>query len=149
MLTTTFRQWSVNLCPRCESTFYDEKVLATLLRQPDLRLSYLRPALLPNLASPHPGEDQRTRVDCPVCQTKMTREAYSSSNPMLVDRCVEGHGIWLDDGELGNLVSEWENSHQHVEPGFWESLRRLLGLQPNIVIDDESVEESVSAQDSP
>jgi Zn-finger nucleic acid-binding protein len=140
MLTTVFRQWSVSLCPRCEATFYDETVLETLLRQPDLRLSYLRPALLPNLACPHPPEDDRNRIDCPICQAEMTREGYSSSNPMLVDRCPAGHGIWLDDGELGNLVSEWENSHQHVEPGFWEGLRRLLGRPPKSVIDEQALD---------
>ena len=146
MIVTAFREWEVSYCPRCEGTFYDETVLGTLLRQPDLRLSYLRPALLPNLASPHPDEVDRSRIGCPLCHNEMTREGYSTDNPMLVDRCPEGHGIWLDDGELGHLASEWENSHQHVEPGFWEAMRRLLGMQPRIVINSD---ESAVAQDSP
>ena len=136
MIVITFRQWEVNLCPRCEGTFYDESVLETLLRQPDLRLSYLRPAILPNLASPHPSEDSRTRITCPSCDMLMIREFYSETNPMLVDRYPECNGIWLDDGELGNLVAGWETSYSHVEPGFWEGLRRLLGLQPRILIDE-------------
>lgn len=137
MLTITFREWEVALCPRCEGTFYEEPTLDTLLRQPDLRLSYLRPALLPNLASPHPDEVDRARIVCPLCPQTMTREAYSEENPLLVDRCPDGHGIWLDDGELGTLAAKWERSYSHVEPSFWEGLRRLLGLRPRVVIDTQ------------
>lgn len=134
MTVITFREWSVLLCPRCEGTFYDEAVLEALLSQPDLRISYLRPALLTNLASPHSAEIDRQRVDCPVCQKEMERESYSEENSLLVDRCVEGHGIWLDDGELGQLSSEWESQYTHAEPGFWEALRRLMGLKPRLSI---------------
>jgi Zn-finger nucleic acid-binding protein len=149
MLSTAFRDWEVSLCSRCEGTFYDESVLETLLRQPDLRLSHLRAALLPNLASPHPEEVDRARIDCPTCHVEMTREDYSAENPMLVDRCSEGHGIWLDDGELGHLVSEWESSNEHVDPGFIEALRRLLGMKPRVVINGAELEEASTHQDSP
>src|SRR5690606_11708836 len=100
MIQICFRSWVVKLCPRCEGTFYKEDILESLLRQPDIRLSYLRPAILPNLASPHPPEDDRNRLPCPACAQMMTRERYSDTIPLLVDRCPEGHGIWLDDGEL-------------------------------------------------
>lgn len=141
-----FREWTVLLCPRCEGTFYDEAVLETLLKQPDLRLSYLRPAILPNLVSGHPAEADRSRVPCPKCQQEMTREPYSENKPMLVDRCPNGHGIWLDDGELGLLVAEWESSHTHLEPSMWEGLRRLLGMNPRIQLAES---ESSSPGDSP
>ena len=134
MTDISFREWAVLLCPRCEGTFYDEAVLEALLCQPDLRISYLRPALLTNLASPHSPEVDRERVGCPNCDKLMVRESYSSENPLLVDRCADGHGIWLDDGELGQLASEWESEYRHAEPGFWEALRRLLGLKPRLSI---------------
>lgn len=130
----TFREWSVLLCHRCEGSFYEEAVLEALLSQPDLRISYLRPALLTNLACPLSPEAGREKINCPSCQKQMTRESYSSENPLLVDRCGEGHGIWLDDGELGQLSSEWEAHYTHAEPSFWEALRRLVGLKPKLSI---------------
>ena len=133
MNVITFREWSVELCRRCEGTYYQEEVLTELLLQPDLRLSYLRPALLPNLASPHPEEVDRARIECPKCQDTMTREPYSGESAILVDRCPNGHGIWLDDGELGALVRERERDHPHPIPGFFEGLRRLVGLKPRIL----------------
>jgi len=132
MNTITFREWTVSLCPRCEGTFYDESTLQALLRQPDLRLSYLRPALLPNLACPHGEGTERQKIACPECQKEMKREAYSSTDPLLVDRCVEGHGIWLDDGELGHLYMERELNDIHPTPSFFEGFRRLIGLKAHV-----------------
>lgn len=132
MTTVVFREWSIWLCPRCEGTFYDEAVLRDLLQQPDLRMSYLRPALLPNLATDHPPEVERPRINCPLCRETLVRENYSSDHSLLVDRCPQGHGLWLDDGELGALAEGWEELHTHQEPGFFEALRRLVGLKPKI-----------------
>ena len=140
MRIITFREWSVLLCPRCEGTFYEESTLKQLLRQPDLRLSYLRPALLPNLASPHLEEDDRDQIQCPNCPQIMKREPYSQENNLLVDRCPDGHGIWLDDGELGHLFTEREKAHPHSEPHFWEGLKRLLGYKPSSPLDASSPE---------
>jgi Zn-finger nucleic acid-binding protein len=132
MQIITFREWEVFLCPRCEGTFYDEATLDILLAQPDLRLTYLRPALLPNLASPNPEEVDRAKIACPACCEPMRRERYSEGDPLLVDRCPKGHGIWLDDGELGHLYLQREQSRFHKDPSFFEGLRRLLGLRPRL-----------------
>lgn len=148
MNSVTFRNWSVLLCPRCEGTFYDESVLETLLHQPDIRLSYLRPALLSNLSSPHPEEVDRARIGCPDCKEEMRREAYAEENPLLVDRCPNGHGIWLDDGELGDLFAQREKLHPHPDPGFIEGFRRLIGLKPKLTV-EEAQPSSVPASETP
>lgn len=132
MNRVTFRHWEVRLCPRCEGTFYDQETLDTLLQQPDLRLSYLRPALLSNLSSPHPEEVDRSRISCPNCHKEMRREGYSEENPLLVDRCGDCNSIWLDDGELGHLFEERVKKHPHPRPGFVEGLRRLVGMVPRV-----------------
>ncbi len=130
MNTIVFREWSILLCPRCEGSFYDETTLDKLLLQPDLRLSYLRPALLQNLSSPHLDEADRERLCCPTCGVTMNREEYSPNEARMVDRCPQGHGIWLDDGELGRLFNERELERPHPEPGFFEGLRRVIGMRP-------------------
>ena len=98
----------------------------------DLRLSYLRPALLSNLSSPHPEEVDRSRISCPNCHKEMRREGYSEENPLLVDRCGDCNSIWLDDGELGHLFEERVKKHPHPRPGFVEGLRRLVGMVPRV-----------------
>lgn len=125
-----FREWIVNLCPRCEGSFTEEEHLRGVLRQPDIRLSSLRPALLQNMMTTHPEEEDRGLVPCPQCNKEMIREQYTELSSVNIDRCPDGHGIWLDDGELGILVEVLEADSPLPPPGFWEGLRRLAGLKP-------------------
>lgn len=127
-----FRQWSISLCPRCEGSFCPEETLRQVLRQPDLRLSNLRAALLPNMVAEHPAESERTIIPCPACSKQMKREPYVEGSEVKVDRCPEGHGVWLDDGELGRLLEAREEEAPLPPPGFWEGLRRLLGRPPRV-----------------
>lgn len=128
----SFRKWWVAVCPRCEGCFTEEDDLVSMLRQPDLRLSSLRPALLKNLAPPHSSEEDREPIRCPACQNIMRREHFSDVKTVLIDRCPEGHGIWLDDGELGTLLTTLEEREPPAEPSVWESLRRFFGFVPKI-----------------
>ncbi len=140
MTDVVFREWEAYLCPRCEGSFYDDKPCAALLEQPDLRLSPLRPALLKNLDPLYPSEAIPTKIACPRCQQAMSLEAFSSNLPNKVWRCPEGHGIWLNDGELGRLLTQREASFPLPEPGFIESFRRLAGLRPRLESESLSLE---------
>lgn len=62
----------------------------------------------------------------------MRREHFSDVKTVLIDRCPEGHGIWLDDGELGTLLTTLEEREPPAEPSVWESLRRFFGFVPKI-----------------
>lgn len=46
-------------------------------------------------------------LHCPLCRKKMekVRVARENSGGLRVDRCVNGHGTWLDGGELHALVA--------------------------------------------
>jgi Zn-finger nucleic acid-binding protein len=55
------------------------------------------------LAEP-PETELVTPVDCPVCGARMAQFLFSPGCKILLDRCTE-HGIWLDHGELGDVIS--------------------------------------------
>ena len=63
----------------------------------------------------------------------MSREPYSAEDQLFVDRCRACDKIWLDDGELGHLCTQRELKTPPVAPGFFEGLRRLIGLTPRIL----------------
>jgi hypothetical protein len=42
-------------------------------------------------------------VRCASCNNEMERGRFASSSPIVVDVCVR-HGVWLDAGELGEVV---------------------------------------------
>lgn len=132
MTNVHFRQWTISLCPRCEGSYSDEETLKQVLRQPDLRLSNIRAALLPNLVAAHPDETERSTIPCPACSKQMKRQSYAEDSEVNVDRCLDCNGIWLDDGELGHLLEDREERDPLAPPGFWEGLRRLLGRAPKL-----------------
>lgn len=42
---------------------------------------------------------------CPRCNRKMSKVFLGGADLVLVDRCPE-HGLWLDQGELGKIMSQ-------------------------------------------
>jgi Zn-finger nucleic acid-binding protein len=44
---------------------------------------------------------------CPKCAENMATISYGSTGET-VDYCLDGHGIWLDKGEFGNIVEALE-----------------------------------------
>ncbi len=43
---------------------------------------------------------REARFRCPVCQTRMTEFVFVNPHTLLVDRCPNGHGVYLQDREL-------------------------------------------------
>ncbi len=48
---------------------------------------------------------------CPRCGSENAREEYGLASRVLVDRCPNGHGLWLDKGEL-ELIEEFYARHR-------------------------------------
>lgn len=118
--------------------------MAELVEQPDLRLSFLRPALLPNLA--YVSDPDLPAPLCPICEAATEEEPFSESNSVAVRRCPKGHGVWLSSGDLGVLSEERQTYHAEHETSFFEALRRLFGLLPTIA--DTPKDAPVSVQTS-
>jgi Zn-finger nucleic acid-binding protein len=44
-----------------------------------------------------------TALRCPGCGTALTPQTFATQP---VDRCPNGHGVWLDDGELSSSLRQ-------------------------------------------
>jgi Zn-finger nucleic acid-binding protein len=42
--------------------------------------------------------NREKKVRCPICNKKMEKVLVNDS--VVIDRCVKGHGLWFDEGEL-------------------------------------------------
>ena len=43
---------------------------------------------------------------CPICLKKMYKIlAGPGEKAKLIDKCLRGHGLWFDEGELGDIIS--------------------------------------------
>ena len=43
-------------------------------------------------------ESREMKLRCPICNRKM--EKVMVQDKVLIDRCIKGHGLWFDEGEL-------------------------------------------------
>jgi len=54
---------------------------------------------------------------CPQCGAVMQQSRYNYAQEVLIDRCPQGHGIWLDQGEVEHIqmaVEEEEDELRQV-----------------------------------
>jgi Zn-finger nucleic acid-binding protein len=54
---------------------------------------------------------------CPQCGEVMRQNRYNYAQEVLIDRCSQGHGIWLDEGEVEHIqmaVEEEEDELRRV-----------------------------------
>jgi Zn-finger nucleic acid-binding protein len=81
----------------CKGVWFDHKELESL----DEPQEGSGDILLEILGATRDAEAQRRVVDCPKCDVRMRRHAFSYNTPIIVDECPQCHGVWLDGGELG------------------------------------------------
>jgi Zn-finger nucleic acid-binding protein len=99
--TATIRGISVDRCTTCTGIWFDERELGTLLNE-DHRL------LTPLRGETSSEEVNEKRGKCPRDVTPLLR-MYSAINPsVIVDTCLQCHGIWLDGGEFDALLEQTE-----------------------------------------
>jgi len=108
--------FSVDQCGECFGLFFDPHEVETVLNK---RLSPTYEVDFPRLQEISEREGrpvtERVRyVPCPVCQKLMNRRNFGARSGVIVDECRE-HGIWLDAGELRQLMHWAKAGGQMVE----------------------------------
>ncbi len=68
-------------------------------------------------------------VKCPVCRRKMNKGPYDELACSIVDRCPNGHGIWLDRGELKEIVGTRESGDAADRTAVISFLSNLFGKE--------------------
>lgn len=79
----------IDECPRCKGRWYDFDELSKVVADRNAFVA----AVAKGPLKPHPG-----KANCPVCLSTMINGGFGSEF-LRVDQC-EGHGFWLDAGEL-------------------------------------------------
>lgn len=78
---------SVEFCRTCRGCWFDPGELGLITHQP---------RDVPSSSVSH----RKSRFHCPVCNTAMWECIFRKPFNLLVDRCPDGHGVYLEEGEL-------------------------------------------------
>ena len=97
LIVVEFHDIELDWCPACEGLWFDsgemELVTATMRGT--------AAALMPQRKADTPEK----RLRCPECNKTMEKRLLGDAQPVVADVCPACGGLWLDRGELEQLVS--------------------------------------------
>jgi Zn-finger nucleic acid-binding protein len=122
----------IDECPTCKGTFLDhgelERIQAAVEKDHRAELAKPVDSVRAELAAER--EEALPLVDCPKCGTQMERRRYGLGSQTVIDACPEGHGLWLD---AGDLEAFYERSQGEVKIPLtwriWAAVRGKLGAK--------------------
>jgi len=95
----------LDYCPNCGGVWFDAGELELLMEAAGLENH--RGYLSDVSSAPEVASKEKKRR-CPVCLRKMKKSYIDEDMKILIDTCRNGHGIWFDGGEVGQLIKEIE-----------------------------------------
>lgn len=102
----TGTKFLVEQCEDCFGLFFDMNELEALLKSTTDHVYSVNQKRLQSLIDSNPSQHYEvTYIPCPVCGSLMNRINYGRRSGVMIDICST-HGIWLDGGELRQLM-EW------------------------------------------
>ena len=110
MMLVEHEQIEIDYCPDC-GVWLDSGELELLLEEAGGESLAARPEDDASAASTDTSSGADKPMKCPVCRAAMDQGKYDDVSESVVDRCPREHGIWLDRGELREIVTA------HAAPG--------------------------------
>jgi Zn-finger nucleic acid-binding protein len=105
MLIVEYAQIEIDYCPDC-GIWLDSGELELVLAEAGSDEACVREG-----QEVSPLADDKP-VRCPACRKKMTKGPYDGLACSVVDRCPAGDGVWLDRGELKEIIQAHTRSKE-------------------------------------
>jgi Zn-finger nucleic acid-binding protein len=120
----------VDACAACGGVWLDDGELEAI--QESAERDYTKDIeRMPELIGPKAARSEGL-LACPKCGAEMAAQEYAHCSAVVIDVCPEGHGVWLDGGELRALEVFFERARREARSedaalwavrGFWVSLK--------------------------
>lgn len=92
---------NVDRCPQCRGVWLGDEELRTIINTREKHFTPEQVAQIKaELKAHHTDAVSESQLLCPQCHAVMTK---AESSGVLLDRCPQQDGIWLDNGELEKL----------------------------------------------
>ena len=106
--TITNRTLSLEYCSQCDGILIKENEFEKLIEYKVDTSNQFNPHYL-RFIQDHPRDNRKKPKfqNCPVCNKQMNVINYKNCSGVILDVCEE-HGIWLDGGELRQIMDWYE-----------------------------------------
>jgi Zn-finger nucleic acid-binding protein len=101
MLVVEYNNIELDYCNDCHGVWFDSTELELLLKSLNLDSHNL---LLEDILKSPEAESAEKNRRCPICRQKMKKTIIGEHPGVLVDVCLQGHGLWFDGGEVTQLL---------------------------------------------
>lgn len=105
MYVVELEQVETDYCGSCEGIWLDSGELEALLNDSQAKEELLHSFRIDN------KNPEKTRR-CPICGKRMLKVFVGTENPVLIDKCSLGHGLWFDGGELLEVIEKADTGYQ-------------------------------------
>ena len=126
VVTVTERGWMMANCSKIiktrEATFSDELIQETFT------LAF----------TGVPNEEKISIERCPKCNKAMNAINYNYSSGIIIDRCPDNCGVWLDDNELEKVQAHIEKNEEDFQKDKeeWMSLAQSVSINHKEIKDE-------------
>lgn len=114
LVTVLYEGVTIQACPTCAGHWLDSAELDEIVHRRDVKFSEGERRALA-AAKPIQGvllTDAQQHLGCPKCGKTMEPINYGDDTGLIIHRCKECRGLWLDGGELEKiqmLVEGWDD----------------------------------------
>ncbi len=106
----------IDRCVRCGGTWLDAGELETIGELSGV------PSVALRLVVSEDRRGRRTRRRCPRCWRRLREVRIGAERQVEVDRCLLGHGLWLDRGEMEEAIRSFASGEEGVVARFFADL---------------------------
>ena len=99
MIVLELDEVEIDHCVECEGIWLDGGELEILLEN-----STAKDGFLASFGRDEGSKEKRRK--CPICDKKMEKVLYGGTKNIRIDRCRKNDGIWLDKGELREILEQ-------------------------------------------
>ncbi|MBN1152117.1 MAG: zf-TFIIB domain-containing protein [Dehalococcoidia bacterium] len=98
MIVVEYDDVELDYCTKCEGLWFDSGEIDLVAAKSGVQAEacfVLRPATT-----------SEARLRCPICRKKMDKRLLGVTEPVLADVCPSCDGLWLDKGELEQVLAQ-------------------------------------------
>jgi Zn-finger nucleic acid-binding protein len=116
MVVLELDQIEIDHCLNCGGIWLDAGELELLLDTDEERERFVKLLI-------EDDSVKEKKYPCPICNKKMEKVFVGEEKKILIDKCRKNHGLWLDKGELEQVI---ELSSKNREGKIIQLLRQIF-----------------------
>lgn len=121
LVVLEFQGVEIDYCLSCNGIWLDAGEFELIAEQAGAENKAIVTAFAPTT-----GKGIKSRRKCPRCLARLRTVTTAGKNPVQIDRCPRGHGIWFDKGEVEALTGSCQEEGRVVAGLFQDFIANNL-----------------------